>query len=140
MRRTLTTLVLAALVLAACGGSSKTTATHSSTSGASAGTTAKSSSGSTSAAKAAGVAPTGAAPTCSATAHPSGSHLVVTVTTDGESVIYADDAHANPSTATYTLSHAPWVATLSLNDPAGYPVTVHVFGNRQETSCSAKST
>ncbi|HUY61157.1 MAG TPA: hypothetical protein VMW49_04710 [Candidatus Dormibacteraeota bacterium] len=118
-----------ALVLAACGGSAKTTAAHTSSTGAP-----------TATAKAAGVAPTGAARTCSATAHPSGSHLVVTVTTDRESVIYADDAHASPSTATYTLTHAPWVATLSLNDPAGYPVTVHVFGNRQEASCSAKST
>jgi len=130
MRRNPLVLIGAgALVLAACGGSSKTTATHTSSRGASSATT-----------KASGVAPTGAAPTCSATAHPSGSHLVVTVTTNRESVIYADDAHANPSTVTYTLTHAPWVATLSLNDPAGYPVTVHVFGNRQETTCSAKST
>ncbi len=131
MRRTPLFLIGAgALVLAACGGSSKPTA-HTSSGATSAGTPA---------AKAAGVAPTGAAPTCSATARVSGSHLIVTVTTDGESVIYADDAHANPSTVTYTLTHAPWVATLSLNDPAGSPVTVHVFGNRQESSCSAKST
>ncbi|MHB1446454.1 MAG: hypothetical protein ACYCZV_12475 [Acidimicrobiales bacterium] len=117
MRRTPLFLIGAgALVLAACGGSS------------------------TPAATAAASSPSGPARTCSAKLRQSGTHLIVTVTTDGESVIYAQDSRANPSTVSYTLTHAPWVATLTLNDPTVSPVKVHVFGDRQETSCSPKST
>ena len=78
-------------------------------------------------------------PTCSATAIEQNGTLVVTVTTDHVSAVYADDPKAKPTEAYGTLLHPPYVAHLVLNDPKIDPVTVSVFANRLKTTCAPTS-
>lgn len=125
----------AALLLPGCGSSSKPTS-HSTTrttsiAGTSTSTTVKGETTTTAAAL------SGPAPVCNAHEKLANGKLTITIDTNEKSVAYADDKLADPTTETVTISAYPWTGKVTLNDSKLDPVTVSIYGNRQQTSCTA---
>ena len=78
----------------------------------------------------------GGGPACNASLKMSDGLLAVTVKTNGKADVVASDAQAVPPSVNVTILHAPFQATLHLNDSSMNPVKVTVYANRTSSTCT----